>query len=113
MKLLAIETRQYLSYFLSRYQQVAALGATLYVLNGEGAADFWPSPRYRVVGSKKIDEMTAEASAWHAEEQFDGVITFSEAGVIAAAAIAEKLGLPGIGVEAAVHSRNKMLMRQA
>ncbi|KOX28450.1 carboxylate--amine ligase, partial [Saccharothrix sp. NRRL B-16348] len=64
-------------------------------------------------GSKNIDEMIAAAKQWHATEAFDGVITFSEAAVVAVAAIAEALGLPGIGVEAALNSRNKYLMRQA
>lgn len=113
MKLLTIETRQYLSYYISRYQQVEAFGVELYVLNGEGTADFWPAERYRLVGSKQIDDIVAQARAWHAEEQFDGVITFSESAVIAVAAVAEALGLPGIGVEAARCSRNKYLMRQA
>jgi biotin carboxylase len=57
--------------------------------------------------------MVKEAVAWHAEEQFDGVITFSESAVIAVAAVAEALGLPTIGVQAAVNCRNKYLMRQA
>src|SRR5574342_1218009 len=113
MKLLTVETRQYLSYYISRYQQVEAFGVDLYVLNGEGTADFWPAERYRLVGSKKIDEMIAVAKEWHATEHFDGVITFSEAAVIAVAAIADALGLPSIGVEAARNSRNKYLMRQA
>lgn len=113
MKLLTIETRQYLSYYHSRYQQVEALGVELYVLNGEGTEDFWPAERYRLVGSKKIDEMIEVARAWHERERFDGVITFSEAAVIAVAAVADALGLPSIGVEAARRSRNKLLMRQA
>lgn len=113
MKLLTIETRQYLSYYISRYQQVEALGVKLYVMNGEGTADFWPADRYRLVGSKKLDEMVRQAGEWHAEQKFDGVITFSEAAVVAVAAIAEELGLPGIGIEAARCSRNKFLMRQA
>jgi biotin carboxylase len=113
MKLLTIETRQYLFYYHSRYQQVEAFGVELYVLNGEGTADFWPAERYRLVGSKKIDEMIAVAREWHAEQQFDGVITFSEAAVIAVAAVAEALGLPTIGVAAARNSRNKYLMRRA
>ncbi|HEU5471309.1 MAG TPA: ATP-grasp domain-containing protein [Actinophytocola sp.] len=113
MKLLTIETRQYLNYYQSRYRQVQAFGVDLYVMNGEGTADFWPADRYRLVGSKKIDEMIACAKEWHATEQFDGVITFSEAAVIAVAAVAEALGLPGIGVPAARNSRNKLLMRQA
>ncbi|MCC8250175.1 ATP-grasp domain-containing protein [Saccharothrix luteola] len=113
MKLLTIETRQYLEYYHSRYRQVQDLGVDLYVLNGEGTEDFWPADHYRLVGSKNIDEMIATAKQWHATEAFDGVITFSEAAVVAVAAIAEALGLPGIGVEAALNSRNKYLMRQA
>jgi biotin carboxylase len=113
MKLLAIETRQYLTYYHSRYQQVEALGCELYALNGEGTPDFWPAERYRLVGTKQIDDMIAVARAWHREERFDGVITFSEAAVVAVAAIAEALELPGIGVEAARNSRNKLLMREA
>ena len=113
MKLLAIETRQYLTYYHSRYRQVEEFGVDLYVLNGEGTSDFWPADRYRLVGSKKIDEMIECARQWHATEQFDGVITFSEAAVIAVAAVAEALELPGIGVRAARNSRNKLLMRQA
>lgn len=113
MKLLTIETRQYLSYYISRYQQVEALGMDLYVLNGEGTPDFWPAERYRLVGSKHIDDIIGQARAWHEQERFDGVITFSESAVIAVAAVAEALGLPGIGVEAARCSRNKYLMRQA
>jgi biotin carboxylase len=113
MKLLTIETRQYLSYYISRYQQVEAFGINLYVLNGEGTPDFWPADRYKLVGSKHIDDMVAKAKEWHAQEQFDGVITFSESAVIAVAAVAEALGLPSIGVDAARCSRNKFLMRQA
>jgi len=113
VKLLAIETRQYLEYYISRYEQVEALGVDLYVLNGEGTEDFWPAERYRLVGSKKIDAMIEVALQWHAVEKFDGVITFSEAAVIGVAAVAAALGLPSIGVEAAVNSRNKYLMRQA
>jgi biotin carboxylase len=113
MKLLTIETRQYLSYYHSRYQQVEAFGVELYVLNGEGTPDFWPAERYRLVGSKNIDKMVATAREWHAQEKFDGVITFSEAAVIAVAVIADALGLPSIGFEAARCSRNKFLMRQA
>ncbi|MHA6757409.1 ATP-grasp domain-containing protein [Streptacidiphilus sp. PAMC 29251] len=113
MKLLAMETRQYLTYYHSRYQQVQDLGVDLYVLNGEGTEDFWPEDHYRLAGTKDIGAVIELARAWHAEEQFDGVITFCEAAVITVAAVAEALGLPTIGVEAACASRNKYLMRQA
>ncbi|MFD6888476.1 ATP-grasp domain-containing protein [Streptomyces sp. NPDC059957] len=113
MKLLALEARQNATYYVSRYQQVTALGVDLYVLNGEGTEDFWPADRYRLAGSRNLDALISAAKEWHAEEDFDGVITFSESGVLAVAAVAEALGLPSVGVEAARASRNKLLMRQA
>jgi biotin carboxylase len=113
MKLLAVEAVQNATYYRSRYEQVADKGADLYVLNGEGHADLWPPPRYRIVGSRHIDRIVAAAREWHAAERFDGVLTFSESGVMTAAAVAGALGLPGIGPDAARASRNKLLMRQA
>ncbi len=113
MKLLGIEARQNANYYLSRYQQVRDFGADLYVLNGMGEPDYWPAQRYQVVGSQKIDDIITAASAWHAEHRFDGVFTFSESAVMTVAAVADALGLPGVGVDAARKSRNKLLMRQA
>jgi biotin carboxylase len=113
MKLLAVEARQNATYYLSRYQQVEGFGASVHVLNGEGTPDFWPAERYRIAGSKKIDDIVEAARDWHAAERFDGVFTFSEAAVLTVAAVAEALGLPGIGVDAARTSRNKLLMHRA
>jgi biotin carboxylase len=113
MKLLGIEARQNSAYYLSRYQQVKDFGADLYVLNGVGEPDYWEAARYRVAGSQKIDDIIAAARGWHAGQQFDGVFTFSESAVITVAAVAEALGLPTVGVDAARKSRNKLLMRQA
>jgi biotin carboxylase len=113
VKLLGLEAVQNATYYLSRYRQIEEFGADLYVLNGLGDADFWPAGRYRIVGSKHIDDIVAAARAWHAVERFDGVLTFSESGVLAVATVAEALRLPGIGVEAARTSRNKLLMRLA
>jgi biotin carboxylase len=113
MKLLGLEASQNAYYYLSRYQQIAALGVDLYVLNGVGSDDFWPAERYRRAGGTHVEDLIAHAKAWHAEEQFDGIFTFSESAVVAVAAVAAALGLPGIGVDAAVASRNKLIMRQA
>jgi biotin carboxylase len=113
MKVLGLEAVQNATYYQSRYRQLEEFGADLYVLNGLGDPDFWPAGRYRVAGSKHIDDIVAAARAWHAAEHFDGVLTFSESAVIAVATVAEALGLPGIGVDAARTSRNKLLMRQA
>ncbi len=113
MKLLALEAVQNASYYLSRYRQVEEYGAQLYVLNGFGDPEYWPAERYRIAGSKHLDDLITAAKEWHAEEQFDGVLSFSESAVVAVAAVAEALGLPGVGVEAARTSRNKLLMREA
>lgn len=113
MKLLALEAVQNSNYYLSRYRQVEDYGADLYVLNGVGDPDYWPAERYRVLGSKHIDDIVAAARTWHEREHFDGVLTFSESAVVAVATVAYALGLPGIGVEAARTSRNKILMRRA
>lgn len=113
MKLLGLEAVQNGTYYVSRYQQIEEMGARLHVLNGLGDTDFWPADRYRLAGSKHIDDIVAAARAWHAAERFDGVLTFSESAVLTAAVIAEALGLPGAGVEAARNSRNKLLMRLA
>lgn len=113
MKLLGIEASQNAYYYQSRYQQVAALGADLFVLNGIGTDDLWPRDRYRLAGSRHVADLVRHARQWHAEEGFDGVLTFSESSVIATATVAAALGLPGIGADAARTSRNKLLMRQA
>jgi biotin carboxylase len=113
MKLLGLEAVQNATYYLSRYRQIEDFGADLYVLNGLGDPGFWPSDRYRIVGSKHIDDIIAAARFWHATEQFDGVLTFSESAVVAVAMVADALGLPSVGAEAARMSRNKLLMRQA
>jgi biotin carboxylase len=113
MKLLGLEAVQNANYYLSRYRQIEEFGADLFVLNGLGDPGFWPADRYRLVGSKHIDDLIAAARSWHAVERFDGVLTFSESAVVAVATVADALGLPGIGVEAARTSRNKILMRQA
>jgi biotin carboxylase len=113
MKLLAVEARQNSTYYHSRYVLVRDFGADLFVLNGIGEEGYWTDGRYRIVGSQKIDDIIAAAQAWHAVEGFEGVFTFSESGVMTVAAVAEALGLPSVGVDAARKSRNKLLMRQA
>ncbi|MEU8226553.1 ATP-grasp domain-containing protein [Kribbella sp. NPDC048915] len=113
MKLLALEAVQNGRYYQSRYHQIEEFGGTLFVLNGLGEPDYWPADRYRVAGSRHIDDIIAAAREWHAQEQFHGVLTFSESGVLTVAAVAAALGLPGVGLEAARISRNKLLMREA
>lgn len=113
MKLLAVEAHQYATYHRSRYELVDGWGVRLFVLNGIGTDGYWHPDRYRVAGSQHIDDLVAAAREWHADEHFDGVFTFAESSVVAVAVLADALGLPGIGVDAALTSRNKLLMRRA
>jgi biotin carboxylase len=113
MKLLGIEDSQHAGYHMGRYRQVRDFGADLFVLNGIGEDGYWTEGRYRVAGSQDIGAIIAAARDWHAAEAFDGVFTFSESAVVTVAAVAEALGRPGVGVDAARQSRNKLLMRQA
>jgi len=113
MKLLGLEARQNAHYYQSRYRQLVDLGTDLFVLNGIGTDDCWPAHRYRRAGGTGIDKLVRAARDWHARENFAGVLTFSESAVVAVAAVAQALGLPGIGVDAARTSRNKLVMREA
>ncbi len=113
MKLLGLEAVQNATYYLSRYRQIEEYGGDLYVLNGLGEPGYWPAERYRIAGSRHIDDIIAVARDWHATEHFDGVLTFSESGVMTVAAVAEALGLPSVGTETARTCRNKLLMRRA
>jgi len=113
MNLLAIEVNQLGDYYVSRYRQVEDNGATLHVLCGHARPDHWHADRLRVTGSAAIDDLIQAARDWHAITPFTGVITFAESSVIAAAAVAHALGLPGLAVDTARTCRNKRLMREA
>jgi biotin carboxylase len=89
------------------------MGVDVYLLTGIGVPGSWEASRSRDLGSKKLPDIVDAARAWHEEERFDGVFCFSEMAVVTTAHVAEALGLPGIGVEAALKSRNKLLMHTA
>lgn len=55
----------------------------------------------------------ALARRLHCEDPIQGVLSFSESGVIAAGMVARRLGLPGNPPGAVLRARNKYLMRQA
>ena len=113
MRLLALEAVQNQYYYQARYQQIEDFGADLYVLTGIGTDDLWRADRLRHAGGRHVEDLIRAARQWHEQERFDGVLTFSESAVVATAAVAEALGLPGVGVPAAVTSRNKLIMRRA
>ncbi|MCS3769223.1 hypothetical protein HNP12_003330 [Aeromonas hydrophila] len=113
MKLLAIEVGQFGDYYRSRYQQVEQHNIDLYVLSGIAESDHWHKGKFFISNSMNISDLTVLAQELHHKFDFDGVFTFAENSVIATAIIADKLGLPSIGVDAAVKSRNKIAMRDS
>lgn len=49
----------------------------------------------------------------HAREPINGILSFSESGVLGAAVLADRLGLPGNPLRNVLRARNKYLMRRA
>ncbi|MEE4483769.1 hypothetical protein V2T44_12525 [Serratia ficaria] len=113
MKLLAIEVGQFGDYYNSRYQQVEQYDIELYVLSGVADSDHWHAGRFFISDSMDINDLTTLATQLHQNFHFDGVFTFAENSVIAAAMIASALQLPTISVDAAIKSRNKIAMRES
>jgi hypothetical protein len=113
VKLLAVEAGQWGTYMVSRYQQIQDMDIDVYLLTGIGIPGSWDASRSRDLGSKKLSDIVAAAQEWQEKERFDGVFCFSEMAVVTTAHVANALGLPGIGVEAALKSRNKLLMHTA
>ncbi|MBB2942685.1 biotin carboxylase [Actinoplanes lutulentus] len=78
----------------------------------ETKAAMGPGDRGYPVTGTDDEGWLAAATAALADGPVDGVVAFSEPHVVAAALIAEELGLPGPGVRAAVVSRNKLMQRE-
>ena len=113
MKILAIEVGQFGDYYNSRYEQCESYGVELFLLSGIADDDHWQKDKLFIAGSMQVEKLIRLAIEKHQTHHFDGVITFAENSVIAAAMIATELGLPSISVDAAMKSRNKLFMRQA
>jgi biotin carboxylase len=64
------------------------------------------------VTSRGDEAWYAAAGAAAARGPIDAVIGFGDSQIVAAAMIAEELGLPGVGTHAAVVSRNKLFQRE-
>ena len=113
MKILAIEVGQFGDYYNSRYLQCENYGAELFLLSGIADENHWHKDKLFIAGNMQIENLINLAAKQHRIHRFDGIITFAENSVIAAAMIATELGLPSISVDAAVKSRNKIFMRHA
>ncbi|MFC4160860.1 ATP-grasp domain-containing protein [Chitinimonas lacunae] len=112
MKVLAIEVSQFGNYYNSRYEHLEKHGVELFVLSGSADKNHWHKDRFAIAKSKQFDDLIETARLLHQQHRFDGVFTFAESSVIATSLIAQALGLPSIGPDAAICSRNKFFMRQ-
>lgn len=111
-KLLIVEVLSRGSGFHYRYDIFRSHGYKLYYLStSEGVS--YAFDGIRTVPTRSIEDFRDASAAWHRQEGFDAIITTDEASVIATAILARELGLPGLPVDAARRSRNKLLMREA
>lgn len=112
-KLLVVEIRSRGDVFHERYDLFRAHGYDVYYLTCSTKTTGYEFAGVRQGVGRGLDEVKRVAAQWHQAEQFDAIITTDEASVIATAALAEHLGLHGIGLGAAKASRNKLYMREA
>ncbi|MGW1539062.1 ATP-grasp domain-containing protein [Streptomyces sp. NPDC002309] len=78
----------------------------------ETKAALGPGDRGYPVTATDDEGWLSAATAALADGPVAGVLGFSEQHIVAAAMLAEELGLPGPGVRAAVVSRNKLMQRE-
>jgi biotin carboxylase len=79
---------------------------------GAGPASHYPADEYHAMSFDDHEAMVARAQEIHRQKPLDCVISFSELGMIPAAMIAERLGLPGASrVATARLLRDKLDMR--
>jgi biotin carboxylase len=111
-KLLIVEVLSRGSAFHYRYDVFRSNGYKLYYLTTSQEVAY-AFDGLRRVPARALEQFREAALDWHRREGFDAIITTDEASVIATAILAQELGLPGLPVEAARCSRNKLFMRQA
>lgn len=111
-KLLIVEVLTRGAAFHYRYEVFRSKGYKLFYLT-TSAEWRYTFDGVKVVPTRQIDDFIKVAIDWHGLERFDAIITTDEASVIATALLAQSLNLPGLSVEAARSSRNKLLMREA
>ncbi len=111
-KLLIVEILARGAAFHYRYDLFRSKGYKLFYLTTSTGVEF-DFDGLKVAPSRHIDDLIEIATAWHDLEHFGALITTDEFSVIATALLARSLNLPGLSVEAARSSRNKLLMREA
>ncbi len=112
-KILVVEVDPYPDYRTSHYETLASYGATLYFLLADSTFAKAYAPHVAVATARTGKALVEAAQRWHEQIQFEAVVAIDELAVIPAAAIAQKLNLPGIPPAVAQKSRNKFYMRQA
>jgi biotin carboxylase len=112
-KLLVVEIRSRGAVFHERYDLFKDEGYAVYYLTCSSQLSDYSFAGVRKGVDRDLQKVKRTALEWHEKERFDVILTTDECSVIATAAIAEHLGLHGIGLQAAKSSRNKLYMRDA
>jgi biotin carboxylase len=103
--------RPYLARAHTRGLAVAVLDSAAAFTWPETKAALGPADRGYIVRGSDTEAWLVAAAEALADGPVDAVVAFSEPHVLAAALLAEELGLPGPGLRAATTSRNKLLQR--
>lgn len=103
--------RPYLARAHDRGLEVAILDSAAAFSWAETKAAMTSTDRGYVVHGDDTEAYLAAAAAALADGPVGGVLAFSEPHVLAAALLAEELGLPSPGLRAATTSRNKLIQR--
>ena len=67
--------------------------------------------RYAVLDYENLNEVLAIAKTWHSFDAFDGVVSFTEYGLLPASQCARELGISGNNLSAVQFTRDKIKMR--
>ncbi|KUN64510.1 hypothetical protein AQJ46_29120 [Streptomyces canus] len=104
--------RPYLGRAHARGLDVSVLDTSAALGWEETKAALGPGDQVYPVTATDDEGWLAAATTALADAPVAGVLGFSEQHIVAAAMLAEELGLPGPGVRAAVTSRNKLMQRE-
>ncbi|KMN83663.1 biotin carboxylase [Chromobacterium alkanivorans] len=101
-----------LDHTLDKLEQLGVRYSMMQTLERVNERQYRAATRYAVMDYEDMEEVLLLARAWHARDPFDAVVSFTEYGLHPASQCAIELGIPGDNLEAVLHTRDKIKMRE-
>ena len=101
-----------LDHTLDKLDQLGIRYSMMQTLARVNERQYRAATRYAVMDYEDMEEVLLLARAWHARDPFDAVVSFTEYGLHPASQCAIDLGIPGDNLEAVLHTRDKIDMRE-